>query len=87
MHYKKKSEHPLPSAMFFMSHSCRILQGFVIVDAFKILPSESSVNNKSKKETDRQTDINFIAEYISFAYLNVKTSFLTLSGYLVNGKV
>ena len=57
------------------------------MDAFKILPSESSVNSKSKKETDRQTDINFIAEYISFAYLNVNTSFLTLSGYLVNGKV
>ena len=51
------------------------------MDAFKILPSESSVNSKSKKETDRQTDINFIAEYISFAYLNVETSFLTLSGF------
>ena len=71
MHYKKKSEHPLPSAMFFMSHSCRILQGFVIVDAFKILPSESSVNNKSKKETDRQTDINVRAGYISFGVVRL----------------
>lgn len=41
------------------------------MDAFKILPSESSVNNKSKKETDRQTDINFRAEYISFGVVRL----------------
>ena len=68
---RKKGEHPLPSSMFFISHFCRILQGFVIVDAFNILPSESSVNNMSKRETDRQTDINVGAEYIFFGFVRL----------------
>lgn len=44
------------------------------MDAFKILPSESSVNNKSKKERDRQTDIIVRAEYISFGVVRLPKS-------------
>ena len=42
-----KDKRLLPSGLVFMSHSWSSLHGFVSVEAFKILPSESKVNSKS----------------------------------------